>query len=838
MARHSIHTYFKRSLIPLIVYSLCAAQQPSVQPSQPQFFAPDVTLQQAQQFPFLSSDAPMLADAAAQTDIKPVTGEVQQQTTPDATKEKDEPANIYLNFDNVALASIVNYMGEQKKVNLLPHKDLEGVKISLSTRKPLTLERAWNVMLTLLEMNGFSIIKVTTKKGGDLYRVVSNRENGQVPLPAYSSATGTEPEALPDQDIVIRYIYFFKNIKAEMAQGFLSKMLDDGSIILNNNLNALIIKEKSMNIKAAMRVAKELDEGGLRETIEMIPLTWANSDTVAQLLQTVAGSTAEDSKTIKFNTLGQNENTYFSSSTKIFSEPVKNMIILLGNKKNIDRIREFIYKSIDVPIDTAESRLHIKEVKHAKAEDIAPLLTDIIAVRTSSDKAAVAEGGYKVFENVIITSEKGEVDQQTGRGGGNRLIVACNKDDWKRLEEFIEKIDKPQPQVAIEVMLINVDTNQYKELGAQEWGLKGKMPRGLNPTNGLEFFTLSSTKGAGTGTSNYLQYAQDATANPTAGLGDYATFFATLGNPASGAGGGTNNIWSIIRGRFALNNTHVISQPSVVVNNNQKCTVNIASDQLADGPLDQQKGGVLPCVTKVRVTATNSVELTPRINYSGVIDLSINVQLEEFTGGTTNKVTRKLTTKASMGTGEVLVLGGLTSSNLKEVLYKIPILGDIPIIGNLFRSKSKTKSESNLYVFIRPSIIRPRFEGNPDEYTQLKLDYAKYQIMRNDSYATEKDPVQRWFFKPTNTSIKQKLADYAQGILRPIDNYAYGMYQPKSVNIQEDPYFKGRDDLERFKRRKDARRQRETEMAAAQGAAPELSTSEVMGKPETAVLAG
>jgi len=754
---------------------------------------PDVSFQQTSTLPFLASDTPV------PTGQQPVVGQVQTPSTPGEKKDKDDDANIYLNFDNASLASIVNYMGEQKKINLLPHKDLEGVKVCLSTRKPLTLERAWNVMLTLLEMNGFSMIKVTTKKGGDLYRIVLNRENGQTPLPTYSSATGTEPEQLPDTDIAIRYVYFFKNIKAEMAQSIISRMLDDGAIIVNNTLNLVIIKEKSLSIKAAMKIAKELDSGGLREAIEMIPLTWVSAETVEKLFKDILSPNGEDNnKTIKFNTFGQTESNYFSSSTKIYPEPVKNMVILLGDKKHIDKIREFIYKNIDVPIDTAESRLHIKEIRYAKAEDIAPLLQDIIKLKTTSDKSAVAEGGYKVFEDVIVSAERADTDQQTGRGGGNRLIVACNKEDWKRLESFIEKIDKPQPQVAIEVMLVNVELSQDKELGAQEWGWMGKMPKGLASVNGLEFLNYSSAAKTQTAPgNNYMQFAQDLY---------QGEFCATLGSPQK------SNIWSIILGYFNTQNSHVIAQPSVVANNNQPCIVNMSTNYLVDGPLATSKGE-LSQVQKVNFTASNSIQITPRINHSDVVDLKIDISYEDLAGDIMSKTIRKMSTKASMATGEVLVLGGLTKSDLTESLYKTPILGDIPIIGNLFKSRVKKKVESNLYIFIRPSIIHPRFEGNPDEYTQLKLDYAKYQIMKNDSYVTEKDPIQRWFFKPSNTTVKQKLADYAQGVLRPIDNYAYGMRQPKSVNIQEDPYFKSSDDLERFKQRREERRRRQATLA-------------------------
>jgi hypothetical protein len=140
-------------------------------------------------------------------------------------------------------------------------------------------------------------------------------------------------------------------------------------------------------------------------------------------------------------------------------------------------------------------------------------------------------------------------------------------------------------------------------------------------------------------------------------------------------------------------------------------------------------------------------------------------------------------------------------------VYKTPLLADVPILGNLFKSKTKKKAESNLYIFIRPSIIKPRFEGQPDEYTQLKLDYAKLQVMRNDTYIPDGDPIQRWFFSPTHQSVKERVTDAGKGILRPVDKYIFGYDRPKSVKIKDDPYFKVTEALEKSRLQREGRKQ-------------------------------
>lgn len=727
----------------------------------------------------------------------------QQPPPPALPGQPTEEEAIYLNFDNASLASVVSYLGEQKKVNIIPHKDLESAKVTLTMRNPLTLERAWSVMLTLLEANGFSLIKV-----GDLYRVVLSQNNGQEPLPTFSSQAGVEPENLPDSDMVIRYVYYFKNIKVETAKAIMARMIDEKNIIENKDLNVCVIKDQSFNIKAALRIVKELDNSGLREAISIIPLRWASADNIKELFKGIMGTESDD-RVIRFAPMQQKESAYFSKATTILAEPIKNSLILLGQQKNIDKIRNFVEKYLDVPIEDADSRLHIKELSYAKAQDIKPMIDDLIKPpKGASEKGLILEGGYKAFEDVIVFAESddagGGTDASTSkRGGGNRLIVACNRDDWMRIDNFVTKIDKPQPQVAIEVLIIDVTNGQTRALGTQLYNIKGNpLAKNVN----VEFDNLTAgiantpptAETPATGSAFNISEPFINLAAPDIEGNENATFM-TLGK--SGIKG-VENIWAFVKSVINVDNAQVISQPYIIANNNQKCIV--SSQTIFRIPGKVETKSLQTVRQQETVPATVKVELTPYVNLNGMVDLTVDVSVEEFTSpdpsDDAQKSSRSLKTKANMAAGEVLVLGGLTKSKQTEELNSTPLLSWIPIIGNFFKSRKKVKQEINLYIFIRPSVIKPRFEGNPDEYTQLKLDYAKYQIMKNDGYVKDQDPIQRWFFKPTNQTIKHRLADAARGILRPVDNFSYGRQRPKMASIQDDPYFQASEALAKKKR--------------------------------------
>ncbi len=732
---------------------------------------------------------------------------VKKDSEKDSSDEKDtEKGDIYLNFNNVSLASVVNYVGDLKNINILPHKEIEEVKVTLTTRTPLTIDRAWDVLLTLMEMNGYSIIEVE-----GVYRIVPSKDNAFEPLPMYSSLghgdkQGVEPENLPDNDMIIRYVYFFKNIKAETAQTILRTMFtDERAIIINRDLNACIIKDQCSNIKSALKIVKELDIGGLREAIKVIRLKHADAQTVADLFKEITGGGQEEQRTVRFTPLSsQQEKRYFSSTTKIFPDQSKNSLIMLGTDSNLNKIISFIQRFIDVPIGDAQSRLHIKEIRHAKAEGLRPILDAIIRPPQGqgSEKSSVV-GEYKFFEDVIIAAEAGEAAGEGSRGSGNRLIIACNQDDWKRLEQFIEKLDKPQPQVAIEVMVLDINIDHVKELGMQSLNFKGKKPgAGINE---VTFNNLSETVPSirrdesglpvknpnGSPVSDIIKLATPDR------LGKSSPSFITFGSATSE----NQSIWAILRTVFNSTNSHVISQPFLVANNHQQCSVDIKETRRIPGASTSSHGEASR--NQLRdVSASIKIDLKPQINIDGLVDLDLEIVVEEFQGDAKDvdaptKTSRELKTRVNMMTGEVLVLGGLTGGEQKEDHYRTPILADIPIIGNLFKSKSKTKGEENLYIFLRPSIIKPRFEGEPDEYTQLKLDYAKYQMMKNDTYSSDNDPIQRWFFKPTHESIKEKITSAKRGIFKPIDNFTYGKDRPPQVRIADDPYYKVSEEIEK-----------------------------------------
>ena len=673
---------------------------------------------------------------------------------------------ISLNFEKTSLAAIVNFLAERKNINIVPHKDLATATISLHNYKPLTLGQAWNMLPTLLEINGFTMNKV-----GNLYRIVSSKESGKEPLKIYSSATGTMPSMLPDTDQMIRYIYFLRYIKVEIANSILGNMFAErGAVEINRDLDVLFIKEKSLNIKAAMQIIEELDLSSLRQSIEIIQLNYESPTTIARLFNDqLLGKKNQPDNNIRFLSLNKSESSYFSPNVKIMPDAPRNALILIGQDRDIQRVKDFISKFLDVE-PTAESRIHTRDIKYLPAENIQKLVAAIIKPPSGLSREDI--GNNKFFEDVNIIAET-PGDGSGPFGSGNRVIVTCGKDDWKRIEKLINKLDRPTPQVALEVLVVDVSSDLNRELGAQ---LRQKLPHNLlgnNLSYGTSMLVPSSNNAFMLNNSSMID----------AGLPSGTSGLAVAVGPA-------DNVWAVVKGIMNETNSNIVAQPFAIVSNRKEYSAVSGKTQRVAGAFQNVQG----LRSQEELNADNSIKITPSINSSGIVDLVIDLDFSDFDESSTaipevgnKRINRSINTRASMAEGQVLVLGGFTRTSQKETQYEFPLLSKIPILGNFFKYKKKESIKKNLYIFIRPSLVKPEFTGTPDDYTKFKIDYAKRQIFNFQSYSKGIDPLEHFFFKPRKSTISNTISGAKDNRFSWIDNFTERRYQPSTVDTSRDP---------------------------------------------------
>ncbi len=689
----------------------------------------------------LDGDSPSVK--AAETEKKKSQG-----LEPVSDKEKD----IYLNFENTDLTNFINYVGELKKLNIILDKMLQGVKISLTIREPLDIQGAWNIFLTVLEMSGFTLVK-----RGEVYVVIPRDRKLMQALPSFINVS---PEALPDSDLVIRYVLFLNNIQVADVRDLLVSMLSQPSNVIDHrDVNGFIITDKSHNIKAAAKLLKELDQMGLQETVTVLKLSNANALDTKNLLQSLIARPDGGALARLLGKTAEGSTEYFPPGTRIFAEERTNSLILLGTNQAIDKIVDFIKKHIDTTLAGTESPLHIYELKHTDVVQVADILREVtqppsdFVPGNQAARYGAIRGGVKYFRSMQFQADR----------DGNRLIVSStDKNDWELLKKTIQDLDKPQAQVAVETFIVTVDVNDNKLLaGAIRNKKHGMLGRHID------------FQSAALGTQPSLEEANDGT--PISLLGNMLSQLVLTQGTSALTFGKPTNIWAVFRALKTQTNARILSQPFLVIANKTRGTIEFGQERRV---VNEESDGSIGAGFRTASASTN-LDLRPQINLDGLVNMELTLNIDEFTDPNANsKDIKVLKTHVTVANGQVLVLGGFVRTKVTENKAKTPLLGDIPILGWLFKRQERTVTRSYVFVFLSPTIIKPRTAPGMQLYTKMKLHDATDEIEESVETKRTIDPVHNWFFNPDKTNYSHKVIDFANA-----------RYQPTTVDINNDAYY-------------------------------------------------
>ncbi len=764
----------------------------------------------------LSLASGLLAQEDAQDDAQ--VHELLEKKLPDKSSKKNKKRGkkqtVLFNFDYTDLVDIINLIAAEKGINIIlpmgsapKEKTPEGkevpaginVKVTLRMENPVPLEQAWAMLHTLLDIAGYSLIQKH-----DTYVVVRNsKEITREPVPIF---IGVDPAQLPDYEKRIIYIYYLTHLKVPKVNepneldGILKAILPAESptqpalIKYDPASNAVILQDNANNIKGAMMVVKELDKPGYQESFEMVRLRHTQAETIANLLNNfVIGSTNPQ---IRFN-YRPSEAHYFSQGTRIISEPRTNSLFILGTDQAIERVKEFIFKYLDVELGSGKSILHTYQLQYLDAVDFAKVLDRIVKAEGAQveggapQSTAKAERGSteRFFEGVAIMTDRPaglkEVAEKPEKSvykyyGGNKLIVAARSEDWERLRKIIEELDTPQPQVILEVLIADLTITDDRILGSIMRNPAAiPMPRigysnrpmsfqsaqlGQVATNNVNC-SVAPPLGpsvAGPNSSLAANLAKFDTINLTNGSCvpgvDIAAAISalrpgstmiTISDPLNTAPpGAPGSTWDILQILESYAQVKVLSHPHIIATNNKNAQVAATEVRLVAAEAVGSAGGATT-VRNANITATLTVNLTPHISSANTVNIQISIDIQEFTTMDTtnaNRNTRNLTTNANVESNAILALGGLLRTSTTANQVETPLLARIPILGWLFKSREEVSTKNNLTVFIRPIIIQPRLRGGVDGYTKDHIGIAKTYSREGVVFDNLRDPITRWFF--------------------------------------------------------------------------------------------
>lgn len=670
--------------------------------------------------------------------------------------ESPEQDVIEFQFEDADLQNLVQQVSDLYGVTFIPDdainpmspngKAVKGNKISFRTEKPLSKKQAWHLFQTFLDVAGLSLVPLADPS---TFRIVKTEAARKAAIPTF---IGVKAETLPDSDQIVRYLYFVQNTSVRMLEPIINELRSPASAFIPlQEMNAFILTDKAYNIKSLMNIINELDRVAMPQSMSVLKLKRSNATDVKAFYDSITKADDKNAATRLFPARKQPTALYFPENVRLIAEPRTNALILLGAQDAIKKIEDFITTYVDTDIGKPYSPLRTYTLKYADANTIANIMNELtqFGKDTPAGKTGGIRDGDKYMKNMSFTPELST----------NRLIIRGDEEDYMKARDIIDILDEPQPQVAIEVLIISITIGDNRGLGTQ---LRSAQP-GINGLVGdnVKFQTsgsnMSSLTGSGIVTNNNGTGVNRLLGNLiTLATGAFA------GNTLVTLGADKFGIWGIFNILQTVSNAQIVANPFLVATNKQQAKVSIGElRRVVSGTVSGATGNIDSFTNDL---ATLSVDITPQINSDGMIVLDLDIHVDSFanqidlSSATQNKKNIKTTT--IVADREVLALGGLVRNQINQSTSKVPLLGNIPVIGWLFKNRLKTQTKDNLLILISSRIIKPERSVHMTDFTQKRVDdYISDRDVIKKSYE-QLDPVQRFFFNEKKNSSEDAMDNF------------------------------------------------------------------------------
>ncbi len=550
--------------------------------------------------------------------------------------------------------------------------------ITIYSDAPLNTESIWEVFLSTMEVQGYNVLK-----DGDIYRVIPSQEG----VKNFSEA-GDFQGSIGSEVIKLR----FSSAK-DIVNAVKPIVGVRSYIVALNNDREVLISDDADNIKRIKDIIRNLDSE-LDTSISEFKLKNLSSIEALRLINSLKADT-----NTRFDKLAVA--TFQGSNKLIFSGPLE---IVIRAKR--------VLSQLDLDNNLTENTKVIY-LNYSKAEDILKILNDISASFNQEDNA-----DYKT----VITSH-----EET-----NSIVIRSNPQTIQTLTSIVEQLDIRRPQVYVEAIIVEISDESAKALGVDtiySGESDGNTPIALTRFPSTTSPDLLSIVGSADDDSDISTSAGAASSI----LGTRG-FVAGIGNLRDGE----DNFALLLSLLREDQNSNILSTPSAVVMDNEEASLLVGQEIPITTGESLGANNITPFRTTAREEIGVKLEIKPQINESDSVALLIRQEVSSIAGAQlpnsndliTNK--REIETTVLADNGEILVLGGLISEEIQESVNKVPILGDIPLIGRLFQSSATSVQRRNLMIFLRPTILR-------DSITTKDLSEEKYNLIKAKQILNEED---------------------------------------------------------------------------------------------------
>ena len=565
---------------------------------------------------------------------------------------------VSVNFDNVDVRTVLKTIGEITGINFIPHQSVNGT-VTVMSPTPIRVGDLYAFLQSILDVHGYATVETN-----NAIKVVPKAEAVKNHLQV---RIGADPRHIPRTDVIVTQIVPLQYADAAEVSQIIQPILSSGSqMAIYPRTNSIMITDTSANIHHVAQVIQQLDVEGSKEKVAFFSLVHASAQVLSDQITRIMDKSAKPGAPAGRGRPAQ----VVGGGIKVLPDNRTNSLIVIAGEHDVETVARLV-EELDIQRPVGVNNVHVTYLKNADANEVARSLE----MAMSSMRLT---GAVDAAQQIQVTAD----------GSTNSLIIGASPQDFEVISQIIEKLDIIREQVMVEMLILEVSEESLLEIGV-DWATLDEAV-----TNSVRGFGLTN-------------------------LGPRVSFLSGRAEGLSiGAWKATGDgvqIGAILQALHKESGVNILSTPQILTSNHRKATIIVGENR--------------PFVMESRITETDpfaptviksfeykdvgiTLEITPHVSQGGLVRLEIS---SEFTKLIEDVTTLSLDTPATakrtaqtvvtMGSGATVVIGGLIRDDTTRSVKKVPLLGDLPLLGPIFQSQRDLSQKTNLLLFITPHVM-------------------------------------------------------------------------------------------------------------------------------------
>jgi general secretion pathway protein D len=610
------------------------------------------------------------------------------------------------NFKNTELTEFVNIVGKSLKKTMIVDSNVRG-KINVRSYDLLTEAQYYQFFLNVLEVYGFSAVQMDN----NIIKIIRNKDAKTSSIPVVSN----ENPGMGDE--MVTRVVEVKNVTVRELVPLLRQLSDQaggGNVVNYDPANVIMLTGTAAVVNRLVTIIEKVDRAGDQD-VKIVKLQYASAAELVRIIEAMNKTNSGKTGTFLI--------------PKVVADERTNSVIVSGEIQARERIIKLILR-LDSELESS-GNTRVFYLKYAKSKELVKVLKGVSeSIKADSQSGTTTKNNSKK-RNVSI-----EAHEST-----NTLVITAQPDMLSSLSSVIYKLDVPRAQVLIEAIIVEVFESDGVQLGVQWYSEQGgftQFNNGAAPISSVVGGAIAAENIPG----DYVppvfspsngEVVQEGYNKPDTN-GDYSLLANALGSVSGMMFGIMKNDWgAIIQAVSSDTNSNILATPSITTLENEEAYFIVGQEVPIITGSATGSNNNNPFQTVDRQEVGIKLLVTPQVNEGSGVQLTIEQEVSSVSGTTGVDISinkREIKTTVMANTGETVILGGLIDEDVQENVQKVPLLGDLPFIGHLFKSTSNTTRKRNLMVFIRPTIITSSAMMNTmakDKYNFIRADQLRKQ---------------------------------------------------------------------------------------------------------------